>query len=262
MLSTALQPGNRVVVWFSCGAASAVAAKLATEKYGDRCVIAYCDTSINEHPDNIRFLTDIEQWIGKPILRLRNKKYTDIYDVFDKEKWLVGPKGAKCTMLLKKKVRQKFTKPGDIEIFGYTLEEATKKTQSGLTRVLDFEGNNPEVIVEWILVDNEISKSNCYSILQEASITLPAMYLLGYNNNNCIGCVKGQQGYWNKIRVDFPKTFSRMMMQEIRMGAAINKRYIGTTRHKLFLYELDPQAGRKVPLPDIDCGVVCVGLPT
>ena len=192
------QKKERKVVWFSCGASSAVAARLAVEKYPD-CIVAYCDTSINEHPDNERFLIDIENWIGKKVLRPRNEKYKDIYDVFDKEKWLVGPKGAKCTMLLKKRVRQQFTEPGDVDIFGYTYEESIKITQSGLTRTKDFEMNNPEVTVEWILVDNQISKSDCYRILRENNIELPTMYKLGYQNNNCIGCVKGQQGYWNKI---------------------------------------------------------------
>jgi len=54
----------RKVVWFSCGAASAVTAKMAVKKYGKECVIAYCDLSTTEHPDNLRFLEDIEQWIG------------------------------------------------------------------------------------------------------------------------------------------------------------------------------------------------------
>ncbi len=39
---------SRIVVWFSCGAASAVAAKLAVEKYNNVMVV-YCDTG-GEHP--------------------------------------------------------------------------------------------------------------------------------------------------------------------------------------------------------------------
>lgn len=67
---------QRIVVWFSCGAASAMAAKLAVEKYGERCIVVYCDTSKSEHPDNLRFLADVERWIGKPVLRIRSEKYT------------------------------------------------------------------------------------------------------------------------------------------------------------------------------------------
>jgi 3'-phosphoadenosine 5'-phosphosulfate sulfotransferase (PAPS reductase)/FAD synthetase len=87
------QKEARVLAWFSCGAASAVAAKLAIEKYGDKVELLYCDTLKYEHPDNIRFLHDVEQWLGKKIKIMGSKKYTDIFDVFRKTGWLVGPGG-------------------------------------------------------------------------------------------------------------------------------------------------------------------------
>jgi len=46
---------QRVIVWFSCGAASAVAARLAVQKYELRSQIVYCDTLDSEDPDNARF---------------------------------------------------------------------------------------------------------------------------------------------------------------------------------------------------------------
>lgn len=73
----------RHLVWFSCGAASAVAAKLAVEKYPD-CEVLYCDTLKYEHKDNPRFMRDVEHWIGKEIVLLGSEKYKDIYDVFDR----------------------------------------------------------------------------------------------------------------------------------------------------------------------------------
>jgi hypothetical protein len=59
------------------------------------------------------------------------------------------------------------------------------------------------------LIENKLSKNECAGILAGAGIEIPMMYKLGYNNNNCIGCVKGGAGYWNKIRVDFPKYLSK-----------------------------------------------------
>lgn len=250
----------RHVVWFSCGAASSVVSKLAVDKYGDDCEVIYCDTSKNEHPDNSRFLKDVERWIGKEIKILRNENYEDIYDVFDKTGYLVGPSGARCTTELKKWVRQNYAQMDDINIFGYTYDESIKIGQGGLTRVQWFEGNNPEIIVEWLLVENEITKSDCYRIIQENGIELPMMYKLGYRNNNCIGCVKGGQGYWNKIRIDFPDVFKRMMLQECKMRRTVNKRYVGENREKLYLFNLDPNAGRYESEPDISCGITCVGL--
>lgn len=49
---------ERTVSWFSCGAASAVATKLALNECDD-LVIAYCEVA-EEHPDNKRFLKDCE----------------------------------------------------------------------------------------------------------------------------------------------------------------------------------------------------------
>lgn len=84
------------------------------------------------------------------------------------------------------------------------------------------EKQNPGVTFDWLLVEHKLSKRDCHRIVREAGIELPMMYRLGYKNNNCIGCVKGQAGYWNKIRIDFPEAFARMAKQERKMDVAIN----------------------------------------
>jgi 3'-phosphoadenosine 5'-phosphosulfate sulfotransferase (PAPS reductase)/FAD synthetase len=89
----------RVVCWFSCGAASAVATKLAVEKYAD-VKIVYCDTGA-EHEDNKRFMADCEKWFNQKITVLKSEKYADTWDVFEKTKYLVGVGGARCTTELK-----------------------------------------------------------------------------------------------------------------------------------------------------------------
>jgi hypothetical protein len=240
----------RVLVWFSCGAASAVVANLAVDKYPE-CEVLYCDTLAYEHPDNMRFLNDVSAWIGKDIKILKSSKYIDIYDVFDKTGWLVGVGGARCTTELKKNVRKEYQRDDDIQIFGLTADEHS--------RIDRFEDNNPDVELDWMLQDANIEKADCYRMLIKEGIDLPEMYRLGYNNNNCIGCVKGQMGYWNKIRIDFPEAFDRMAKQERKMNVALCKTYAGDGKRKrVFLDELDPSAGRGVPLPDIECGVICI----
>lgn len=79
---------TRTVAWFSCGATSAVAAKLAIARYPET-VVAYCDTG-GEHPDNVRFLKDCERWFGREIQVLRSERYRDIWDVFEKTRYLAG----------------------------------------------------------------------------------------------------------------------------------------------------------------------------
>lgn len=241
---------SRVLCWFSCGASSAVAARLAVRKYGSLCEVVYCDTSASEHPDNLRFLLDVERWLGVPILRLRSDKYVDIWDVFEKTGYLVGPSGARCTTELKKAVRHRYQRPDDVHIFGLTYEERHRARR--------MENHNPELRLEWVLIDACITKEDCLRSLEGAGLVLPEMYRLGYRNNNCIGCVKGGAGYWNKIRRDFPQVFQRMAAQERRMGVSVLRRH-GSS---LFLDQLDPSAGRNEPDEDLSCGPQCApGLP-
>lgn len=237
---------DRVIVWFSCGAASAVAAKKAVEHYRDKTVeVIYCDTLRYEHPDNIRFMHDVQDWIGQEIKLLRSGRYADIMAVFRGERFLVGPHGAPCTRILKRDVRIAYSSPGDVHVFGLTADEQK--------RIERFEIENPTVWPDWVLRAEAVTKSDCYRILTEAGIALPDMYKMGYRNNNCIGCVKGGAGYWNKIRTDFPARFDEMAQVEREIGATICK--VGGKR--VYLDELPKSAGR-YQAEDIECGVQCV----
>ena len=61
---------SRRLVWISAGAASAVAAKLDIASHPDaERVLAYTNPG-SEHPDNVRFLADLERWLQSPIARL------------------------------------------------------------------------------------------------------------------------------------------------------------------------------------------------
>ncbi len=113
----------RIVCRFSCGAASAVATKLALRKYDpDRVVITYSDTG-SEHPDNVRFLADCQRWFNHEIIILKSEKFNDTWDVWEKERFIVSRQGAPCTGLLKREPTYGFARPTDILVFGYTAEE-------------------------------------------------------------------------------------------------------------------------------------------
>lgn len=234
----ALIPG-RYLVWFSCGAASACAAKLTLAKYPN-AEILYCDTLAYEHPDNRRFMADVSRWLERPIRILKNEKYRDIFEVFDKTGWLYGPAGARCTIELKRVVREEYQGPGDIHVFGFGIDE--------LSRVERFKRDNPELYLSFPLVDNAVDKQGCIDMLKDAGIELPTMYKLGYKNNNCVGCIKGGKGYWNKIKRDFPAAFEKMAQQERKMGVR---------RFDVYLDELPADAGRYESELDIECGPVC-----
>lgn len=235
---------RRVIAWFSAGAASAVATKLAINDYGDRVVVASIDPG-SEHPDNERFVNECEEWFGRPVTRLKSDRYEDTWEVFEKTKYLVGPTGARCTSELKKRPRFSFQEPDDIQVFGYTSEEGGRAER--------FAEQNPGIDLDVPLIRHNVSKADCLALISKTGIELPMMYALGYRNNNCVGCVKGGMGYWNKIRVDFPEVFDRMARLERKLGNTV----VRVGGKPVYLDELDPSRGRYSSEDAPECGVVC-----
>jgi hypothetical protein len=174
-------------------------------------------------------------------VRLKSADYRDTWQVWEERRYLNGPAGALCTTELKKSLRFAFERPGDVQVFGYTIEEQGRAER--------FRKNNPDVTLWCPLIDDGLRKSDCLALIERAGIRLPAMYALGYKNNNCIGCVKGGAGYWNKIRRDFPAVFDRMAVLEQQIGAnCINGKP---------LIALTPTEGRYQEEPDMDCSLLC-----
>lgn len=233
---------ERIVCWFSCGAASAVATKLAIAENAGKLpvVVAYTEV-VEEHSDNKRFLADCEKWFGQKIVILGNDYYQrSIYETFKTS--AMNIKGAApCTRVLKKQVRERFEQVGDRQVFGYTAEE-----QQRYDRFIDA-NNNVNI---WVpLIERGLGKEDCLAMLRNANIELPEMYKLGYHNNNCIGCVKGGMGYWNKIRVDFPEQFDRMAkLERFKKQTIFKDRYLD---------ELKPTDGNYPQEQSIECSIFC-----
>jgi hypothetical protein len=232
---------SRRVVWFSCGAASAVAAKMATD-----AEVVYCDTLSSEHPDNARFMADVERWIGRRITVIRSEKFASVDEVIEKKRYLSGTKGAPCTAALKAKPRIAWQRPGDVHIFGYTAEEGDRADAFG--------DEHSDLETDWILIRNGITKARCLEILSDAGIQLPAMYGLGFEHNNCLGCVKATGArYWNMIREHFPATFEKRCAQSRLVGARLTR----VRGERVFLDELPADYMPVEPPEQIDCGPMC-----
>lgn len=193
---------SRVVAWFSCGAASAVATKLALRD--GPVTPVYCETGA-EHPDNDRFLTDCEDWFGVRITRIKSSEYADTWDVWTKKQYLAGISGAPCTSALKIVPRVEFQRPDDIHVFGYTADA------SDVARANRLREHYFEMTCRTPLIERGLTKDACLALLQGAGIKLPVLYGLGFQNNNCIPCVKATSpSYWALVRKEFPEQFERM----------------------------------------------------
>jgi|TARA_R110002020_G_scaffold32713_1_gene100314 hypothetical protein len=234
-----------IISWWSAGVTSAVATKLALDEYGKANVTPIYFAIDSAHKDNERFKTQCEDWYNKEIEVHRAPNHKDQFDVILKDKYVNGPGGARCTLVLKKKVRQRIEKTLSYsgQVFGF---EYSKKE---INRAIRFKEQYPEAKPLFPLIHNKMTKPESLFFLEKQGIKRPVMYDLGYNNNNCIGCVKGGMGYWNKIREDFPDSFKRMAEAERVVGHSCIR--------NIFLDELDPDAGRKQKIIMPDCGNFC-----
>jgi len=249
MASVGKIENKTIAVWFSCGAASAVAAKKTVELYGENNTILIVNNPvIEEHPDNKRFLKDVEKWIGLPIIEAKCKEFpsASIIDVFDKRKYISGVHGAPCTKFLKKQARYEFECENkiDFHVLGFTIDEWERQKR--------FNTGERENTIP-VLITELITKKDCFKILQKAGIELPLIYSLGYPNANCIGCVKSQSPtYWNLVRQTFPDVFEQRAEQSKRIGCKLVKR----KGKRIYLDELLPtDKGGKIK--SYECGIFC-----
>jgi len=252
----------KFVCHFSCGVTSAIASLLTIMLHGRENVeVVYADPGA-EHEDNQRFLRDFEELAGVNVTVLKSDKYTHIRQVFEERRFLVSPAGAPCTVAMKKIPIQQHLGArvyDDIQVLGYTGEERQ--------RIERFRQNNPLVSLLCELELKSLDKRDCMAICKTLGLRLPQMYIKGYSNANCKGCVKcSSLGYWAAIRHDFPEDFDwyarfereigAKMNDGTRKGAAICKKYIKGERKRVFLDEIPEDYPHKRNI-SISCGYSC-----
>lgn len=239
-----------IAVWFSCGAASAIAAHETIKRYGRYCRIRVVNNPIaEEDSDNIRFLKDVEKWLGIEIEYAISSKFPGqkCVDVWDKKRYMSGVAGAPCTLELKKRARQEWEekhKP-DHCVLGFTYDEKERSNRFQIK----------ERALLPVLIEARITKNDCFSMLKKAGIKLPRVYDKGFPNANCIGCVKATSPtYWNLVRKEYPEVFESRAEQADKYGAKL-VRYKG---RRIGLKQLPPSAtGRPLKPNHVECGLFC-----
>lgn len=234
------------VCWISAGVSSFVAGYLARDTVDEFIYIDIAD----QHPDSMRFIRDCEKALGKEIEVLRSEEYSCVGDVCRAFRFVNSARGAKCTEVLKKRVRKKWEyEHRDCAltyVWGMDLNE--KGRADRLYDTMAYAKH------EFQLIERNLTKADAHAYCAELGIKRPAMYDMGYSNNNCIGCVKGGAGYWNKIRVDFPEVFADRAKMEREIGHSI----LHDRNGMIFLDELDPSAGRMTDEIIDDCSIFCL----
>jgi len=206
----------------------------------------------DQHPDSMRFIKDCEKAIEKKITVLRSTEYRNVEDCIRTAGFIgnyrtgINP----CTNWLKKRIRKEWeSRHTDCEItyvWGFDLDE-----QSRADRMIE---SMSQFNHEFPLIDKKLTKEEVHGLFERTfDFARPKMYELGYSNNNCIGCVKGGMGYWNRIRKDFPGVFESRAKLERLVGQSMLKDKNGP----VYLDELDPNRGDMNTEIMPDCGIMC-----
>lgn len=203
---------GRIIGWWSGGVASAIACKLALEKWTDRVELVFCDTGI-EHPDTYRFMSDFEKKLGVKINKISSDKFSEPEEVWRKYKGMNFALGAPCSSSLKRLPRIKYQNLQEDfgQVFGF---DYGKKEEKRATNMLV---NNPDLNPLFPLIVEKLDRVEIFKEIYKLGIKAPEAYK-HFLNNNCIGaydspkggCVQAGIGYWQKIQELFPHKFEYM----------------------------------------------------
>lgn len=221
----------RTLIWWSTGAASAVMAQLMLWR-NPEAIIVRCETS-NEDPDNYRFEADIMRLLNRTMTLLKSDEYENVWEVWQKKRYMSGIAGAPCTAAMKVAPRLAFQKPTDIHVFGYTADA------EDVDRFERLKANYPEISVRVPLIDQGVTKAGCMALVERWGVKLPRSYAMGFPNANCLqtGCVKATSpDYWSLYRFHFPENFARTAAYAREIGCRLTR--INDVR--IFIDEIPP----------------------
>lgn len=238
---------SRRLVWFSRGAASAIAWQL-TKRADPDCIAVHCATNA-EHPDSDRFEREWCRVMSDSVTTLQSDDYADTWDVWERTRWLAGIAGARCTGELKVAPRLAFQRPDDVHVFGYTADPEDKKRADRLR------ANYFEMQIETPLLDAGLTKEAVLAMVERQGVRLPEMYRLGFHNNNCIPCVKATSpDYWSLVRKTHPEQFERMA----KLARDLDVRLCRIRGERAFIDEIPadwPTTNPIVPTCDFLCQI-------
>lgn len=234
------------VAWLSAGVSSFIAAYLIKDEIDE---FYYIDID-DQHPDSMRFIKDCEKLLGKEIKILKSKIYGSVESACRAGGMIRNARTgyAFCTDYDKKRVRKEqfeHDHQNDEVTYVWGMDCSTHE-RARAERIIE---SMPQFEHRFPLIEFNMTKQDAHGFSKRLGLKRPLMYDLGYKNNNCIGCVKGGMGYWNKIRKDFSEVFESRAKLERDLGCRCLK--------ECYLDELDPNRGNADEEIMEDCGIFC-----
>lgn len=195
------------VISLSGGVGSWAAAKRAQRSY-DQIVPLFADTLI-EDGDLYRFLVDVEDDLGVPIVRIADGR--NPWELFADEKIIGNTRADPCSRVLKREllrswITEHYPEGVDVVIgIDWTEEHRTVRIRQNY---------DPHAVV-FPLISDGVDKCDMLLELDEADIARPRLYEMGFAHNNCGGfCVKAGQAQFARLLHHFPERYAWHERQE------------------------------------------------
>lgn len=209
------------VVSVSSGAGSAYAWRIAIEKYGKENIIGLFADVNREHPDNYRFLAEIQQYLDARLVKLHNDGMT-IWDVFRAKRFLGNSRIDPCSRILKREAILRWLKdnadPANTVIvlgLDWTEQHRVDRNKSAWARI--------GWSTECPLAEEVIDKGDVLNWLGNIGIKPPLLYELGFSHANCGGgCVKAGIKQFKHLLKVLPDEYAYWEAREEEMRAFLD----------------------------------------
>lgn len=211
---------KRHVVLFSTGLSSAFVLDRVQQECGKENTVALFTDTLWEDEDNYRFMREVIAYLGAT-LEYRADGRTPEQVWFD-TRFLIAPKGTRCTIDLKTKLTVRYVEEATLAgfdpmlYFGIGANEAHRAVGLGY-RYAPAECRFP-------LIDHPLTNQEMTIICErEWGIQVPRMYKLGFSHANCGGrCIKGGQSHWRHLLNIWPERYAEVEEIERRFRREIN----------------------------------------
>lgn len=164
----------------------------------------FCDTD-KELAETYDYLSKLEQYLRKPIARL---KYDGLgFDQILKLKngYLPSPQARWCTEMLKIKPFEKFV--GDGPVFSYVGIRADELSRKG------YISTKPNITARFPFIEDGIRKEDVARILEQSGLGFPEYYDWR-SRSGCFFCFYQQRREWVGLLEKHPELFKKAMEYE------------------------------------------------
>ncbi len=192
----------RHVLGLSGGRDSAALAVFMRQRFPEIEVDYFFTDTGKELPEVYQYLTKLEGYLGKPILRLNPDRDFD-YWLKSYKSYLPSPQSRWCTRQLKLRpferwVRQ-FLDAGET-VISYVAIRSDEEYREG------YQSNKEKLLIRLPFKDSSIDKSGVIEILEGSGLNLPDYYDWR-TRSGCTFCFFQQKIEWVRLRERHPEAF-------------------------------------------------------